>query len=272
MRFKGAMAGPYREPSVPEPPPARGPDLDPEITTPEGHRARALLVSKEELARGGDARLEVHSLVRCEECAGVGCTACDRAGASVQKAAVAVRWIPGADDGDTVAFEGRGDVPGLRADVPLRAIPGGRGDLLVRVGTKKGLVAKIENAERRRRRRQRTFLEQRGAIRASQRRTQRLAAVALAVLLVGLGGLAAWSYLRKGAYGDPCLGPRDCRSDLCVKSFGFALGRGGFTEMRCSVRCSTDAECGSGNACKEIEDADFYGVPTGKTMRVCAPR
>lgn len=263
------MADPYREPNVPEAPePAQ--DLDPEITTRDGHRTRALLVEAEELAGGGQRTLEHHALVRCDTCRGAGCSVCNERGATIRKSNVVVRWDAGAEEGKTVSIDGSGDIPGLQRHPFLPVLPEGRGHLLVRLGTKKSLVRTIENAERRRRKRQREYLELRASVREGVRTRQTRARGLLAVLVVVLGGLAAWVYVHKASYGESCTRPGDCRSGLCIESTGFILGKGGFTEKWCSHKCSVDADCEGGSTCTDIELNDTLGVPTGKTVRACA--
>ena len=83
------------------------------------------------------------------------------------------------------------------------------------------------------------------------------------------GALAGLVYLHKGAYGESCARPDDCRSGLCIKSTGFILGKGGFTEKWCSQKCLVDADCAGGSTCIELELDDASGVPTGKTIRAC---
>jgi hypothetical protein len=140
----------------------------------------------------------------------------------------------------------------------------------VRLGTKKSLVRTIENAERRRRKRQREFLELRASMRERVRTQRKRARGIGAVFVVVLGGLAALVYLRKGAYGESCTRPGDCRSGLCIESTGFILGKGGFTEKWCSHKCSADADCEGGSTCTDIDLNDTLGLPTGKTVRACA--
>lgn len=266
------MGDPYRTPEAPPEEPPEAPDVDPEITTQEGHRTRALLVEPTELERGGERMIEHRELYRCESCAGKGCSVCDQRGGTIKKSTVEVRWQPGTQEGEVVTLEGRGDVPGLRRDVPLRRFPDGRGDLLVRMSTKKKLFRSIENAERRRQRRQREYLDLRSVTRSNLVTQRNRALIGLAVIALGLGGLAGVAYLKKGDFGDSCKGPNDCHSSLCLESTGFVIGKGGFTERTCSKTCSSDADCPGGTICEEIEDRDPYGVPTGKTIRACGHR
>lgn len=263
------MAGPYRSPEAPPPEVEPAPDLDPEITTSEGHRTRALLVEPADLEAGGERTLDIQELVRCDACAGSGCDVCHDQGATVRKSRVAVSWPTATTDGDVVTIAGRGDVPGLRRDRPTPKLAEARGDLYVRIGTKKKLFKTIENAEKRRRVRQREFLALRGAARGSARMRGRRSIVVLAILVLGLGGLYAASYLHKSTYGETCKNGDDCRSGLCVETSGFVLGQGSFREKTCTQRCATNADCPGGLICTDIEQDDSYGVPTGKTVRAC---
>lgn len=266
------MADPYRTPEAPDEERPEPPDLDPEITTQEGHRTRALLVEPEDLERGGERTLDVRELVRCDSCSGGGCSVCDERGATIKKSTVRVAWEAGTKEGEVVTLEGRGDAPGLRRGLPLRRIPEGRGDLLVRMSTKKKLFRTIENAERRRQKRQRAFLDERSLVRSQTKAQLRRALIGFAVIAVGLGGLAGVAWLQKHDFGEPCKGPSDCHSSLCVESTGFVLGKGGFTEKTCSKRCNVDADCPGGTVCADIEMDDAYGIPTGKTVRACGHR
>lgn len=263
------MTAPYRAPHAPEAPPAKEPDVDPEITTREGHRTRALLVSPEDLATGGEADLEHRELIRCDACEGAGCSVCNERGATIRKSTVRVPWRAGATEGDVVTLEGRGDVPGLHAAVTVRSFPGGRGDLLVRIGTKKAPFRTIENAERRRQRRQRQYLELRATAHSRARTQRRRGLIAGAVMLLGVGGLSAFAYLRKGTLGADCSHPNDCRSGLCVESTGVILGKGGFTEKRCSQKCQSDVDCPGGLSCVDLSVEDRLTSEPGKTVRAC---
>lgn len=265
------MGDPYREASPPEDAP-EAPDLDPELTTKDGHRTRALLVTKDELAAGGVRSLEHRPLVRCASCEGKGCELCKDRGANVDKIEITVRFQPGAVDGDVVTLEGKGDVPGLRRDRVVGALPDRRGDLLVRVGTSKKESRTIENADRRRRRRQRDWLEARAVESYRARTGRRRGVIMLAVLVVGLAGLWFVAWVRKGSFGDTCAGPGECRSGLCIESTGFILGKGGFTDRTCSTRCTVDADCVGGTVCVDIEEHDSIGNLTGKTIRACGHR
>lgn len=266
------MGDPYRTPEVPPEERPAEPDADPEITTQEGHRTRALLVEPNELERGGERAIEHRELIRCESCSGKGCSVCDQRGGTIKKSTVRVRWEAGTQEGEVVTLEGRGDVPGLRRDRPARRFPDGRGDFLVRMSTKKKLFRSIENAERRRQKRQRAFLDERSLVRSQMKAQLRRALIGFAVIVVGLGGLAGVAWLQKHDFGEPCKGPSDCHSSLCVESTGFVLGKGGFTEKTCSKRCDVDADCPGGTVCANIEMDDGYGIPTGKTIRACGHR
>ncbi len=267
------MSGPYREPHprAPEAPEEKH-DPDPEITTSEGHRTRALHVEDDELLRGAERELEITELLRCESCAGDGCDVCADAGATVKRSTVRVSWPANTTDATVITFAGRGDVPGLRRDRPTPKLRGERGDLLVRLGTKAKVVRSIERADKRRRIRQKRWLEERAAVRSGTRARGKRALLGLAVIVLGLGGLFFVGWLRKGQLGDDCTGPKDCRSGLCVESTGFVLGKGGFTEKKCSAKCTGDADCRGGSVCKSIEQVDAYGVPMGSNVMACTHR
>ena len=245
------------------------PDLDPEISTPGGHRVRAVLVEPDDLVRGGSQDIEIRAMVRCEPCAGKGCAMCDDRGATLDRSNATVRYPAGTEDGESIVLEGRGDVPGLRNDVPRLILPAGRGDVRVRVGTSKKETRGIERADRRSWKRQQAYLDARAIEMRRLRRKRRGALAALAVFFVVLGGFWAVSWLRKGDLGASCDGPRDCHSGLCIESIGFVIGEGSFRERSCSRTCTSDADCSSGTRCIDIEENDAYGVPTGKTVRAC---
>ncbi len=199
----------------------------------------------------------------------MGCSVCGECGAGLQKSKVVARWDAGMKDGDAVSLEGLGDAPGLRRDVVRRAVPAGRGNLLVRVGTKKKVVHAIENANRRRRRRQRLYLDLRAAARVRRRRVRRRVLIMFAVMILGMGGLTFVGYFRRSAYGESCKKGHDCRSGLCAESTGFILGKGGFSKKWCTRRCRVDTDCTGGAKCIAIELDDSLGVPTGKTVHAC---
>lgn len=267
-----AMVGPYRSPGEKHAEEPEAPDLDPEITTPGGHRVRALVVEPSELELGGAQDLELRAMVRCETCSGKGCEHCADRGATIHRSTVTVRFPAGTEDGEAMVLEGRGDVPGVRRDLPRLVLPSGRGDVRVRVGTSKKEARTIERADRRLSKRQRAYLGTR-ALEMRRLRTQRRGALAaLAILFAVLGSLWVVTWARKGDFGAHCTGPRDCHSDLCMQSTGFVLGKGGFTEKTCSKKCTTNADCPSGTSCVDIEVDDEYGVPTGKTVRACGHR
>jgi hypothetical protein len=251
----------YRTPGEQDEPPSEAR----EVVTPDGHRTRAITLTDDEIARGGERTIEVRRMIRCKLCGGRGCIECDEQGFRMRRATLAVAVQAGAAAGTVVTLEGEGDT-GLS----------GEGDVLVRLLMDKETAATVEKDDRALARRQKSWLRDRAKASRQTKRRGKLLLGALAAVFALLGVLALWKYLGKNSVGESCERPGDCRSAMCVESTGIRIG-GGQTGMvttkKCSQKCTADGDCPSGMACKAgVDVIDPLTYLPSSQARLCAPR
>lgn len=102
----------------------------------------------------------------------------------------------------------------------------------------------------------------------------KLATGVIGVVLLCGGALVIWNLFGQSKYGGECSMALGCRSFMCVHhdvvGTGDNAGQWETEHGRCTMSCSTDAECGSGARCVVLTDATRDDLPPfGKPDRAC---
>ena len=235
------------------------------VITPEGHRTRAITLTNDGIARGGERTIAVRRMIRCKACVGSGCVACSEQGWRMRRTTRAVAVPAGATAGMVVTLEREGDTGASE-----------QGDVLVRLMMDEESAHQVEKDDRALARRQKSWLRDRAKATRHMKRRGRVGLGVLAAFIAILCVLGLRKYLGKKSAGESCDRADDCRSTLCVESIGIPIG-GGQTGMvttkKCSQKCESGGDCPSGMACKDNVDVldRLTSLPFSQA-RVCVPR